>query len=224
MVCSSQSKTPLHTELNYLNIKVIGSDIHTSVYDKRDYFGYSIANFSWWSGDVPRLPSYSIYIFQLVRFVRCRTVTYPLRVSWNIRPLIEPFHLFRSASTMRTLFQDLQSVSSHSFSTVHLHILFDISILHFPFLPQVSAVFQSLLLSCLIICPIIFHLRHFISSLSGLIRALSNSSSVRTWSCQHILKFFLGICCGKHKPFCRLPCSFFYVSNPYSRTGNISDL
>ena len=51
-----------------LNIKVIGSDIHTSVYDKRDDFGFPIVNFPWLSGDVPRLPSYGIYISQLVRF------------------------------------------------------------------------------------------------------------------------------------------------------------
>ena len=54
-----------------LNIKVIGSNIHTSVYDKRDDFGFPIVNFPWLSGDVPRLPSYGIYISQLVRFARC---------------------------------------------------------------------------------------------------------------------------------------------------------
>ena len=54
-----------------LNIKVIGSNIHTSVYDKRDDFGFHIVNFPWLSGDVPRLPSYGIYISQLVRFARC---------------------------------------------------------------------------------------------------------------------------------------------------------
>ena len=41
-----------------LNIKVVGSNIHTSVYDKRDDFGFPIVNFPWLSGDVPRLPSY----------------------------------------------------------------------------------------------------------------------------------------------------------------------
>ena len=51
-----------------LNIKVIGSDVHTSVYDKRDDFGFPIVNFPWLSGEVPRLPSYGIYISQLVRF------------------------------------------------------------------------------------------------------------------------------------------------------------
>ena len=51
-----------------LNIKVIGSDVHTSVYDKRNDFGFPFVNFPWLSGDVPRLPSYVVYISQLVRF------------------------------------------------------------------------------------------------------------------------------------------------------------
>ena len=54
-----------------LNIKVIGSDIHTSVYDKRHDFGFPIVNIPWLSGNVPRLPSYGIHILQLVRFARC---------------------------------------------------------------------------------------------------------------------------------------------------------
>ena len=36
-----------------LNIQVIGSNIHTSIYDKRDEFGFNIAYFPWLSGDVP---------------------------------------------------------------------------------------------------------------------------------------------------------------------------
>ena len=50
-----------------LNIKVIGSDVHTGVYDKRDDIGFPIVNFTWLSGDVPRLPSYGVYTSQLVR-------------------------------------------------------------------------------------------------------------------------------------------------------------
>ena len=56
-----------------LNIKVIASDIHTSVYDKRDDFGFPIVNLPWLSGDYPKLPSYGIYISQLVKFARCCT-------------------------------------------------------------------------------------------------------------------------------------------------------
>ena len=56
-----------------LDIKVIGSDIHTSVYDKRDDFGFPIVNSPWLSGDVLRLPLYGVYISQLVRFAKCCT-------------------------------------------------------------------------------------------------------------------------------------------------------
>ena len=54
--------------------KVIGNNIHTSVYDKRDDFGFPIINFPLLN--VPRLPSYCINISQLVRFARCCTSVY----------------------------------------------------------------------------------------------------------------------------------------------------
>ena len=68
-----------------LNIKVVGSDVQISVYDKRDDFGFPIVNFPWFSGDVPRLPSYVVYISQLVRFARCCTSVsdYPFQNSSN---------------------------------------------------------------------------------------------------------------------------------------------
>ena len=56
-----------------LNIKVICSDVHTSVYDKCDDFGFPIVNFPWLSGDVPRLQSYGVYVSHLVIFARCCT-------------------------------------------------------------------------------------------------------------------------------------------------------
>ena len=56
-----------------LVIKVVGSDVHIIIYDKRDDFGFPIVNFPWFSGDVPRLPSYVVYISQLVRLARCCT-------------------------------------------------------------------------------------------------------------------------------------------------------
>ena len=37
----------------HLNIKVIGNDIHTSVYDKRDDFGFPIVNFHGWAVTFP---------------------------------------------------------------------------------------------------------------------------------------------------------------------------
>ena len=57
-----------------LNIKVIGKDIHTSVLRQNAMtLDFLLLIFPWLSGDVPRLPSYGIYISQLVRFARCCT-------------------------------------------------------------------------------------------------------------------------------------------------------
>ena len=47
-----------------LNIKVIGSGVHTSIYNKRNDFGFPIVSFPWLSGDVPRLPKNGVYISQ----------------------------------------------------------------------------------------------------------------------------------------------------------------
>ena len=40
------------TSLLDLNIKVIGNNIHSSIYDKRDDFGIPIVNFPWLRGEV----------------------------------------------------------------------------------------------------------------------------------------------------------------------------
>ena len=51
----------------------MGSDVHTSVYDNRYDFEFPIANCPWFSGDVPRLQSYGVYISQLLLFARSCT-------------------------------------------------------------------------------------------------------------------------------------------------------
>ena len=47
-----------------LNIKVIGSDVDASGYEKSDDFRFPIVNLPWLSGDVPRLAAYGVYISQ----------------------------------------------------------------------------------------------------------------------------------------------------------------
>ena len=44
--------------------------VSSKIYDKRDDFNFEILNFPFLDGDVPRSPSYSIYISQLIRFAR----------------------------------------------------------------------------------------------------------------------------------------------------------
>ena len=102
---------PAELQLNKANssdketsfLDVIGSGIHTSVYDKRDDFGFPIVNFPWLSGDIPRLPSYGIYISQLVRFARCCT-----SVFWIF--ILKIFKLLQNCSHRVT---DITSFEKH---------------------------------------------------------------------------------------------------------------
>lgn len=54
-----------------LNISIINGKIKTSIYDKRDDFNFQIVNFPHLSGNIPKSPSYGVYISQLIRFCRC---------------------------------------------------------------------------------------------------------------------------------------------------------
>ena len=44
--------------------------VSSKIYDKRDDFNFEIVNFPFLDGDVPRSPSYGVYISQLIRFAR----------------------------------------------------------------------------------------------------------------------------------------------------------
>ena len=44
--------------------------VSSKIYDKRDDFNFEIVNFPFLDGDVPRSPSYGVYISQLFRFAR----------------------------------------------------------------------------------------------------------------------------------------------------------
>ena len=44
--------------------------VFSKIYDKRDDFNFEIVNFPFLDGDVPRSPSYGVYISQLIRFAR----------------------------------------------------------------------------------------------------------------------------------------------------------
>ena len=59
-----------------LNIKLNHNNIHTSVYDTRNDFGYPIVNFPWFSSDVHWLPSYGIYMSQLHLYIYLPSTTW----------------------------------------------------------------------------------------------------------------------------------------------------
>ena len=49
--------------------------VSSKIYDKGDDFNFEIVNFPFLDGDVPRSPSYGVYMSQLIRFARvCSTV------------------------------------------------------------------------------------------------------------------------------------------------------
>ena len=53
-----------------LHLSVSNGFVSSKIYDKRDDFNFDIVNFPFLDGDVPRRPSYGVYISQLIRFAR----------------------------------------------------------------------------------------------------------------------------------------------------------
>ena len=53
-----------------LHLPISNGFVSSKIYDKHDDFDFDIVNFPLLDGDVPRLPSYGIYISQLIRFAR----------------------------------------------------------------------------------------------------------------------------------------------------------
>ena len=62
----------LDTEAPFLDLHLSISNGFASskIYDKRDDFDFDIVNYPFLDGEVPRRPSYGIYISQLIRFGR----------------------------------------------------------------------------------------------------------------------------------------------------------
>ena len=44
--------------------------VSSKIYDKRNDFNFKIVNFPFFDGDVPRSPSYGVYISQFIHFAR----------------------------------------------------------------------------------------------------------------------------------------------------------
>ena len=53
-----------------LNLSITNDIVSSKIYDKWDDFNFEIVNFLFLDVDVPRSPSYGVYISQLIRFAR----------------------------------------------------------------------------------------------------------------------------------------------------------
>ena len=58
---------------NYLDlrIEIKNGRIHTSLFDKRDAFGFQVVNFPDLTGNIPMKQSYGVFVSQLIRYARC---------------------------------------------------------------------------------------------------------------------------------------------------------
>ena len=53
-----------------LHLSISNGFVSSKIYDKRYDFAFDIVNFPFLDGDVPRRPSYGVYISQLIRLAR----------------------------------------------------------------------------------------------------------------------------------------------------------
>ena len=53
-----------------LHLSISNDFVSSKIYDKRDDFNFDIVNFPFLYGDVPRRPSYEMYIFLTYNFAR----------------------------------------------------------------------------------------------------------------------------------------------------------
>ena len=74
-----------------MNLSITNDIVSSKIYDKRDDFNFEIVNFLFLDEDVPRSPSYGVYISQLIRFARvCSNVN-----DFNNRNLFFTAKLFK---------------------------------------------------------------------------------------------------------------------------------
>ena len=61
-----------YTEAESLDfdLSIHNNNVSTKIYDKRDYFDFDYVKLPFLDGDVPRRPSYGVYISQLLCFAR----------------------------------------------------------------------------------------------------------------------------------------------------------
>ena len=64
---------------NYLDLSIVlqNGKFKYSLYDKRNDFNFDVINYPFLSGNIPKIPSYGVYVSQLIRFcnVSCESIT-----------------------------------------------------------------------------------------------------------------------------------------------------
>ena len=107
------------------------------------------------------------------------------------RAFTERLHSTLSAAATLVSFHDRQQASARSLSTVRRHVVFGRPRFLRPSGAHVNAMLQSLVKSCLSVCPMNFHLLLLTSSIIGLIFVLIKRSSFLTRSSHFMFMIFL---------------------------------
>ena len=107
-----------------LNLSITNGIVSSKIYDKRDDFNFGIVNFPFLDGNVPRSPSYGVYISQLIRFARVcsnvddfnnRNLFLTAKLLKQIRKAFSKFyyrHRERSGSVVECLTRDRRAAGS----------------------------------------------------------------------------------------------------------------
>ena len=98
---SSDTETPFPD----LHLAISGGLVSSKIYDKRDDFDFHSVKFPFLDGDVPRAPSYGVYISQRIRFARVSSHVADFNTRNNILTvkLIEQGYRYHK---LRKLFQN----------------------------------------------------------------------------------------------------------------------
>ena len=114
-----------------LDIYIDQGAIITKIYDKRDDFNFDIVNFPHLDSDVPKAPSYGIYMSQLVRYARACTNLNDFNERNLIltKKLLQQGYLFHKLRKTFTKFYHRNKDLLHKYQT-HLKKLLNVGISH----------------------------------------------------------------------------------------------
>ena len=70
-ISETTESTSIASYLDLLFIRDKSNNITTKLYDKRDAFGFHIANFLFMSSNISSAPAYGVYASQLIHYAHC---------------------------------------------------------------------------------------------------------------------------------------------------------
>jgi hypothetical protein len=123
--------TECFTSASYLDVLLkldTNGKISTQLYDKRDYFNFSIVNFPYLCSNIPASPAYGVYILQLIRYARDCTTNNQFLVRGNLltkKVMSQGFQLSRLQAAFRKFYGRYNNLI-YPYNLPLVHMLSDI--------------------------------------------------------------------------------------------------